>query len=146
MSRIYDNIETKFLDGLVKLMEESNVKRADFCVGYFNLRGWKLIVNQIDNLEGDFVYEDATNSQQHRCCRLLIGMHRPDEQLVRDFIRNSDTMDAASSTKFPLAKTVLCFCVFALNCARAKSALNFIFANLFTLNCILFTVNRIATQ
>ncbi|MBR6178841.1 MAG: helicase [Bacteroidales bacterium] len=102
MSRIYDNIETKFLDGLVKLMEESNVKRADFCVGYFNLRGWKLIVNQIDNLEGDFVYEDATNSQQHRCCRLLIGMHRPDEQLVRDFIRNSDTMDAASATKYKL--------------------------------------------
>ena len=102
MSRIYDNIETKFLDGLVQLMEESNVKRADFCVGYFNLRGWKLIVNQIDNLEGDFVYEDATNSQQHRCCRLLIGMHRPDEQLVRDFIRNSDTMDAATATKYKL--------------------------------------------
>lgn len=102
MSRIYDNIETKFLDGLVKLMEESNVKRADFCVGYFNLRGWKLIVNQIDNLEGDFVYEDATNSQQHRCCRLLIGMHRPDEQLVRD--------SCQKFPRLPNVKPLMCKC------------------------------------
>lgn len=102
MQRIYDNIENTFQDGLIQLLESTNVKRADFCVGYFNLRGWKLIVNQIDNLEGDFVYEDATNSQQHRYCRLLIGMHRPDEQMVREYIRNIDTMDAATATKCKL--------------------------------------------
>ena len=81
MARIYDNIETKFTEGLQGIITNVGVKRVDFCVGYFNLRGWSLVVNQIDNVPGDYVYEG--NESKFRCCRLLIGMHQPDQELVR---------------------------------------------------------------
>lgn len=69
------------------------VKRVDFCVGYFNLRGWQLVVNQIDKIPGDYVYEG--NRQELRCCRLLIGMHQPDHELVRRLYTNNQIPDAA---------------------------------------------------
>ena len=37
MARIYDNIDIKFTDGLRGIIENTGVKRVDFCVGYFNL-------------------------------------------------------------------------------------------------------------
>ena len=58
MARIYDNIETKFTEGLQGIITNVGVKRVDFCVGYFNLRGWNIVVDQVDTLTGDFVYED----------------------------------------------------------------------------------------
>ena len=36
MARIYDNIETKFAEGLQGIITNAGVKRVDFCVGYFN--------------------------------------------------------------------------------------------------------------
>ena len=45
MARIYDNIESKFVNGLQDLITDVGIKRVDFCVGYFNLRGWDLVVN-----------------------------------------------------------------------------------------------------
>lgn len=79
--QIYDNIEVKFTEGLQGIISSLGVKRVDFCVGYFNLRGWNLVVDQIDKLPGDFVYED--DEKLFRACRLLIGMHRPPEDLIR---------------------------------------------------------------
>lgn len=35
MARIYDNIETKFTQGLQGIITNMGVKRVDFCVGYF---------------------------------------------------------------------------------------------------------------
>ncbi|MCC8113070.1 MAG: phospholipase D-like domain-containing protein [Bacteroidales bacterium] len=81
MARIYDNIELKFEQGLSQAIANHGVRRVDFCVGYFNLRGWKLVVEQVETLPGDFVDEDG--EAVHRTCRLLIGMHQPNEELVR---------------------------------------------------------------
>lgn len=92
MARIYDNIETKFMQGLQDIVTNIGVKRVDFCVGYFNLRGWELVVNQIDQIPGDYVYEN--NRQEFRCCRLLIGMHQPDEELVRRLYSKPQIPDA----------------------------------------------------
>ena len=82
MARIYDNIDTKFSEGLQGIITNIGVKRVDFCVGYFNLRGWNIVVDQVDTLEGDYVYEN--DNRVFRKCRLLIGMHRPAEELIRE--------------------------------------------------------------
>ncbi|HRC90067.1 MAG TPA: phospholipase D-like domain-containing protein, partial [Bacteroidales bacterium] len=70
MPKIFDNISLHLKTGLLETLESSY--SADFCVGYFNLRGWKLLMNHIDHFKGN-----------DGCCRLLIGMQSPDESLLR---------------------------------------------------------------
>lgn len=101
MARIYDNLETRFTDGLQGIITNVGVKRVDFCVGYFNLRGWDLIVNEIDQLSGDYVYEQ--NDRKFRTCRLLIGMHRPDEDLIRSLYGKKTLPDAEYVAKCKIA-------------------------------------------
>jgi hypothetical protein len=48
MPKIYDNIENHLTKGLNETLELS--QRTDFCVGYFNLRGWKEVADKIDKL------------------------------------------------------------------------------------------------
>ena len=86
MSQIYDNIEQNFTEGLKGYISSHGVKRVDFCVGYFNLRGWNLISNEVDALPGDFVEELDSHGcfeSVHRTCRVLVGMHQPPEEWIR---------------------------------------------------------------
>lgn len=88
MADIYDNSpERKFVEGLKKNITAIGVKRVDFCIGYFNLRGWDQIADEVDTLQGATIYELDEFQQdirKNRFCRLLIGMHRPDEELIRE--------------------------------------------------------------
>lgn len=104
MARIYDNIETKFAEGLQGIITNVGVKRVDFCVGYFNLRGWNLVVEQIDTLTGDYIYEN--DKRIFRKCRLLIGMHRPAEELIRQLYTKQFLPDAnyVSQCKLEIAR------------------------------------------
>ena len=104
MAKIYDNIDTKFTEGLQGIITNVGVKRVDFCVGYFNLRGWNLVVDQIDTLTGDYVYEN--DKRILRKCRLLIGMHRPAEELIRQLYTEPTLPDAnyVSQSKLKIAR------------------------------------------
>jgi superfamily II DNA or RNA helicase len=68
MPRIFDNIELPLLKTLKETLRSA--VKADFCVGYFNLRGWGQIGQDVEQLPGS--------------CRLMVGMQRlPEEELRR---------------------------------------------------------------
>jgi hypothetical protein len=70
MPEIYDNIKQHLHQGLINTLENSY--KSDFCVGYFNLRGWKYLEPYINKFEGG-----------NDCCRLLIGMQRPEQETLK---------------------------------------------------------------
>ncbi len=89
MPKIFDNIENQLLNGLKYTLDV--VHKADFCVGYFNLRGWKQIADKIDIWSGG----------ENRQCRLLIGMQRKSEDLVREYFsgKESEPIDQSKAVK-----------------------------------------------
>ena len=72
--RIFDNISEKLLTALQNTMQSAD--RADFCVGYFNLRGWRLLRADIDQLSGG----------EEGCCRILIGMNSTPREELREYL------------------------------------------------------------
>ena len=97
MSKIYDNIGDgqKFKEILQSAIADENIKRMDFCVGYFNLRGWDFIANEVNELEGDWIYEGEDNDNRvFRTVRLLIGMQRAPEEIIRMKYRKNFWIDS----------------------------------------------------
>jgi superfamily II DNA or RNA helicase len=97
MPKIYDNIENHLTKGLNETLELSN--RTDFCVGYFNLRGWKEVADKIDTLSGAEVLE--SNDNKYRVCRLLVGMQKMPVDILKEYFSKDEdhVIDQAEAVK-----------------------------------------------
>ena len=90
MPRIFDNIDKSLLPALCDTLALSD--RADFCVGYFNLRGWK----QID------AYIERTGGEAWPLLPpLLVGMQLPQDDLRDAFtiLKTANGIDNQSAIR-----------------------------------------------
>ena len=93
MPRIFDNIELPLLPALSDTLNIS--EHADFCVGYFNLRGWRLIDHLIE------VWSGGDGS----CCRLIVGMPTlPQEEIRQAFSLAAENSELDAQAALRLKK------------------------------------------
>ena len=96
MPRIFDNIDQKLLESLEYSI--GSAYSADFCVGYFNLRGWRLIANKIEDFQGG----------ENGNCRVLIGMQKlPSIQLYEELKILKTKQTKISQGKINDLKTII---------------------------------------
>ncbi len=91
MPRIFDNIEESLLPALQNTLQVAT--RADFCVGYFNLRGWKELASLVEDLPGGEGYN----------CRVLVGMQRLPQEELREYMQQfgeSPVIDNQTALRF----------------------------------------------
>lgn len=97
MPRIFDNIEPDQI--LYQELQQSiqEATRADFCVGYFNLRGWGAIADSINTWRG---------TPDNRV-RVLVGMQSRPEDEFREAMRQMHTHQRMDSPTAVLLKRKL---------------------------------------
>jgi len=83
MPTIYDNIQNSLITGLKTVINLSF--RSDFCIGYFNLRGWKELADSVEKYSGD----------NCNICRVLVGMQKlPIEDIRAQYFHlDTDSID-----------------------------------------------------
>lgn len=95
MPRVFDNITLPLLPALRDALKVSY--RADFSVGYLNLRGWSQIDELVEQWEGG----------EGNCCRVIVGMQRPPHQDLRDALnplkRSGGRMDQSTALRLKKA-------------------------------------------
>jgi hypothetical protein len=94
MPRIFDNIELELLPALQETLPLSN--KSDFCIGYFNLRGWRLIDGYLDHFKGG-----ADN-----ICRVLIGMQRLSQEDINTLYSIVEGEPVSQGKSEPLKKRI----------------------------------------
>lgn len=94
MPKIFDNIENQLFEGLCYTLDVCY--KADLCVGYFNLRGWRQIADKIEPCIGG----------EGKQCRLLIGMQRRPEELMRELFSNREPELVDQGTVSKLRKSL----------------------------------------
>jgi hypothetical protein len=77
MARIFDSIQQELLGALRATLVVST--RADFCVGYSNLRGWQAVDDLVQ----------PWSEEAGQVCRVLVGMQRPPHDEIRNLYRAS---------------------------------------------------------
>jgi hypothetical protein len=92
MPRILDNIEIKLLPALIETIKHT--RRADISVGYFNLRGWKNLAEHVEKWQGG----------ENECCRLLVGMQKSAQEIIRDFYSSHEPMEIDLPTQKKMIK------------------------------------------
>lgn len=95
MPRIFDNIKQHLLPALKHTI--TTAQRADFCVGYFNLRGWKNIQDEIDRWMGGELNQ----------CRLLVGMQKLPQDELRELLSASETPETSNASAARIRRKLL---------------------------------------
>jgi len=103
LPHIFDNIrDDNFATALKKTL--NGAKRADFCIGYFNLRGWSLLIDSVEQLAGSQLDEKYEDDNIYKA-RVLIGMQKtPQDELEEYFSLHQTQIDLAAVNEIKKAK------------------------------------------
>lgn len=101
MPTVFDNIKNPFLeneasDGLKDALKLAF--RGDFCVGYFNLRGWRCIDGVVNT------WSISENPDLPAPARLLVGMQRLPHDQLRKWLSEESEKDPDNKTLAKLRK------------------------------------------
>jgi superfamily II DNA or RNA helicase len=95
MSAIFDNCDFPLLPQLQQVLQQAY--RADFCVGYFNLRGWGKLEAEIEQFRAGAGHN----------CRLLVGMHKlPNDYLKSLLAIGRGNLKMSQEQTLPLKKVM----------------------------------------